>query len=425
MDAAVRHWTTAAENSDPEVPGDTASAIHNLAVLEHLRALDAELTAELAAGTAQPGQPGWASVYRRWGLVLRDDRVWDRLVARIRRAANARLDESLAAGIRSALPTALLTIGAEIVVAAIAADDIGRAERQLAAMRDAQLGDTAREALDAALRAAGAPWADQIGRLCEDAVQIATDARKNGLEQAERILADAAGPLERLDLLLPPEGLTRVRTHDRVALDTLRCLLSFNQTQDLPDASGTSDASGSARDHMRMTEVLTRAERTAASEAIRDRLAENRKILEAASLHLACWICHENPGDSKAAIRIWMHGDVVQEFPAVSWRKQEVTVPRCRSCQFRSWGQGWLAALRCGLYFVVAISIPTMLFAGAGGGYIFLAVVVAFVAFLVDQNAVTSTARKQRDHIDSFPPTVELGRQGWRRGERPLGVGGA
>jgi hypothetical protein len=64
-----------------------------------------------------------------------------------------------------------------------------------------------------------------------------------------------------------------------------------------------------------------------------------------------------------------------------------------------------------------------MLFSGAGGGFIFLAVVVAFVAFLVDATAVTGRAgRKQRDHISSFPPMVELSRQGWRRGERPLEV---
>ncbi|WP_322751706.1 MULTISPECIES: hypothetical protein [unclassified Frankia] len=412
-DATVRHWTTAAQTSDLTVPADAASAVHNIAVLEHVRALDAELAADTA-------QPDWVSVYRRWGLVLSDDRVWDSLVARIRHAANARLDESLAARIRSALPTALLRIGAEIVVAAIAADDIGRAERQLAAMRDAQLGDTARDALDAALRAAGAPWADQIGRLCDDVVQVATDTQKNGLDQAERILADSAGPLERLDLLLPPEEPTRARTHDKVALDTLRCVLCFDQTRDLSD---TADA-GTARDHMRMTKVLTRAERTAASEAIGDRLAENRKILEASSLRFVCWICHENPTDPRTAIKMWMLGDVIREYPNVRWNKRELTVPRCRSCQFRSWGRGWLAALRCALYFVVAISIPTMLFADAGGGYIFLAVVVACVVFLVDLNAVVRPAAQQQwNHIVSFPPVAELYRKGWQRGERPLGVG--
>ncbi len=411
--AAVRHWTTAAQNSDLTVPADAASAVHNLAVLEHVRALDAELAADTA-------QPDWVSVYRRWGLVLSDDRVWDSLVARIRHAANARLDESLAAGIRSALPSALLRIGAEIVVAAITADDIGRAERQLAAMRDAQLGDTARDALDAALRAAGAPWADQIGRLCDDAVQVATDTQKNGLDQAERILADSAGPLERLDLLLPPEEPTRVRTHDKVALDTLRCVLFFDQTRDLSD---TADA-GTARDHMRMTDVLTRAERTAASEAIGDRLAENRKILETSSLRFVCWICQENPTDPTAAIKMWMHGDVVHEYPRIRWRNMQVTVPRCRTCQSRSENQGCLTGLRNILFFVVSISIPTMLFSGAGGGFIFLAIVVAFVTCWVDANTVTARAeRKQRDHIASFPPMAELRSQGWQHGERPLGAG--
>ncbi len=196
-------------------------------------------------------------------------------------------------------------------------------------------------------------------------------------------------------------------------------MLCFDQTRDLSDTAET----GTARDHMRMTDVLTRAERTAASEAIGDRLAENRRILEASSLRFVCWICHENPTDSRAAIRTWMYGDIVREFSNVRWRKREVTMPRCRSCQVRSWGRGWLAALRCALYFVVAISIPAMLFADAGRGYIFLAIVVALVVFLVDLAAVVGfAARKQRNHIASFPPMAELRSQGWQRGDRPLGV---
>ncbi len=412
-DAAVRLWTTAVDGSDQQVPGDAASAVHNLAVLAHLRALDAELAADTA-------QPDWASVYRGWGLALADDRVWDSLVARIRHAANARLDEGLAAGIRSALPTALLTIGAELAVAAIAADDIGRAERQLAAMRAAELGSTTRDALDTALRAAGAPWVDQIGRLCEDSVQVATGTRTTGLEQAERILADSTVPLERLDLLLPAEELTRVRTHDRVALDTLGCLLLFDQTR---DPSASSDLAETSRDHLRMTAAISRAERTAASEAIRARLVENRQTLEAGSLVFACWICQENPIDPRAAIKFWMHGDVVRDYPNVRWRKVEAAVPRCRSCQLRSWSRGWLAVLRCALYFVVAISVPTMLFAGAGGAFVFLAVVVATFALIVDLSAVVGgAARQQRKRVDAFPPIAELRKDGWQRGKRPAGV---
>ncbi|ABW13028.1 hypothetical protein Franean1_3630 [Parafrankia sp. EAN1pec] len=435
-DAALRHWTAAAVSgtgaapgdadtsgdadtpgepaapSEPVAAGDAASAVHNIAVLEHLRALEVEMGAE-------GEQPDWASVYRRWGHVLHDDRVWDSLVARIRRAADARLDVGLAPRIRAALPGALLSIGAEIVVAAIGDGDDDRAERQLTAMRAAQLGDGAREALGTALRAAGEPWADQVGELCEEAVRLATDTRAAGLDQAAHILDHSAGPLARLDRMLAPDDSTRVRTHDKVALDALRCLLLFDQARDTSDASA-------ARDHLRMIEVITRAERAAASEAVRGRLAENREILDKASVRLTCWICHEKPADPGAAITRWMHGDVVRTVRELRWNKVEVTVPRCRSCQRGERDRGWLAALRCALYFVVAISLPTMLFTSAGGGYIFLAVLVAFFALIVDLNVVVGSAgRRQREHIDLFPPIVELREKGWRNGERPLGVGGA
>ncbi|WP_018505989.1 hypothetical protein [Parafrankia discariae] len=433
--AALRHWSAAAvpgdagvagdggdggpaasagpgTSGDPAPPGDPASAVHNLAVLEHLRALEVELG---AAGD----QPDWASVYRRWGVVLHDDRVWDSLAARISRAADARLDVGRAARIRAALPAALLSIGAAVVVAAIGDGDDDRAERQLTALRAAQLGDGAREALGAALRAAGEPWADQLGELGEEDVRLATDDRTAGLDHATHLLDHSVEPLARLDRLLPAEDPTRVRTHDKVALDALRCLLLFDQGRDRSEAAA-------ARDHLRMIEVLGRAERVAASEAVRGRLAENREILDRASIRLTCWICHEQPADPGAAITRWMHGDVVRAVREVRWNKVEVTVPRCRSCKRAETSRGWLAALRCALYFVVAISLPTMLFTGAGGGWIFLAVLIAFLAVFEDLNVVVGFARRrQRKHVDQFPTIVELREKGWQNGERPLGVGGA
>ncbi|OAA19607.1 hypothetical protein UG55_108811 [Frankia sp. EI5c] len=425
--AAARLWATVTGSGEDQVPvADAANAKHNLAVLVHLRALDAELgpdvepvpdaaripDAEPPPGT---GPPDWGYVYRRWGDVLRDDQVWDNLEARIRQTADARLDPGLAASIRAGLPTAVLSIGAELAVAAIAAGEDERAGRQLAAMREAQLGDGA--ALDTALRLAGAPWTDEIDRLCDSARQVAEGARLEGLTQAEHILTESAQPLARLDRLLPAEESARVRTHDKVAVEALTCLLAFDQARERPDPP-TDD---SIRNQLRMSELVGRAERVAASAAVRDRLAENRRILEEAALSLMCWFCRERPGIS-AAMQIWMHGNVVRVLSRVSWSKVQVTVPRCSSCRNQVLGRGWFAALRCALYFVVAISVPTMLFPGSGGGYIFLAVVVAIVAFVADLVVLGKSAEKERKRLDSFPPLAELRDQGWQRGEKPLGL---
>ncbi|MEX5635075.1 hypothetical protein [Parafrankia sp. FMc2] len=417
--SAVRHWTAAAARTDPEASTEAASAVHNLAVLEHLQALDAE-PAAAAAGTSGP-PPDWLSVHRRWENVLADDRVWEALAARIRQAGNARLDESLAADVRAALPTALLAIGAELAVAALTAGDLGRAERQLAAMRAARLGPAADEALGAALRAAGTPWANEITALCDSAIRVAENTSTEGLAQAERILTESAELLERVDVLLPAEEPTRVRAHDKVALETLHCLLAFDRTRGVPRAAGDS----AARDHLTMTELLTRAERTAGSEAIRERLAENRALLESSALHIVCWVCQDRPAEERSGIKVWMHGEVVRTFQGVQWSKGQVTVPRCRTCELREVGGGWRMILRTVLYFLVAISIPAMLFPGAGGGFVALGVLAAVIAFLVDGMAVSwPAARRRRAHIDSFPPLAELRGKGWQRGERPLGVTG-
>ncbi|WP_026311142.1 hypothetical protein [Parafrankia elaeagni] len=415
--SAVRHWSTAAARTDPEASAEAASAVHNLAVLEHLQALDAE---QAATDTSGP-PPDWLSVHRRWENVLDDDRVWEGLAARIRQAGNARLDESLAADVRAALPTALLAIGAELAVAALTAGDLGRAERQLAAMRAARLGPTADEALGAALRTAGTPWANEVTTLCDSAVRIAENTSTDGLAQAERILTESAELLERIDVLLPAEEPTRVRAHDKVALETLHCLLAFDRTRGVPRAAGDN----AARDHLTMTELLTRAERTAGSEAIRERLAENRALLESSALHIVCWVCRDRPAEERSGVRVWMHGEVVRTFQGVQWSKGEITVPRCRTCELRRASGGWRMALRTVLYFLVAISVPSMLFPGAGGGFVALGVLAAVIAFLVDGMAVSwPAARRERARIDSFPPLADLRGKGWQRGERPLGVTG-
>ncbi|ONH61695.1 hypothetical protein CcI49_05770 [Frankia sp. CcI49] len=411
--AAARLWAAMAENSDRQVPApDAANALHNVAVLGHLQALDAELT---------PGSepPDWVLVYRRWGDVLRDHQVWSGLEERIRRAADARLDADLADTIRTGLPAALLSIGAGLAAEAIAAGERDRAERQLTAMRGARLGSDAEETLGAALRTAGAPWADEIDRLCDSAVGVANGTRKEGLAQAERILTESTGTLERLDLLLPADESTRVRTRDRVAVETLTCLLAFDQARDRPEPPTES----SVREQQRMSAATVRAEGVAASETVRERLAENRRILEAATQSFTCWFCEEEPGVS-AAMEIWMHGDITRTYPRVSWRNTKVTVPRCSSCESRTSRRQGAAVLRCALYLLVAISIPTMLFPGSGGGFIALAVFAAFAALLVDVLAAVAPAgRREKARLDSFPVLKDLTARGWNRGEKPLGIG--
>ncbi|CAO5161163.1 conserved hypothetical protein [Frankia sp. AiPs1] len=448
---AVRHWTDLAAAGDAHSEGDIAAAIHNLALLPHLEALDAEAARPRAAPGTAAVEPDWASIYSHWARVVRDERVWVRLAERITRAADARLDRRLANAIRSALPAALLTIGAELVVSALSAGETDRAGRHLTAMRASRLGrvvdpdgtvnadaavaaegggtvaagsaahaDDAETdvALAVALRRAGQPWADQVARLCEEAERLAQAARTSGLDQAERVLTESTGPLGLVDQLLAADDPTRVRVHDQVALAALRCLLIFDGTRsrlDVEDSEGV-------RNHLRMAAALTWAERVAGSPAIRDRLTENATILQDASLYVTCWVCHRNPAVASSASKIWLHRDVVREYSGVRWKKQQVSVPRCKSCEGRETSQGCSLMLRIALYFTVAISIPTILFSG-GGGFIFLAVVAAIVAVGVDASVFGGAAtRRHQAHLRSFPPLVEMRQEGWQFGERPPGV---
>jgi hypothetical protein len=159
--AARKHWQT--------VTGPVA--LHNLAVLAHLMALDLECRA-LAEGRAldrflcRMRDQAWADTWKNWQAALETQDLWDRLSDRIRELNEPQLHQTLAEEFRRALPIALLGINAHLAVS--------WAERRLP--REAQrhrdlLGNSGLDSLDAdeALRRALRPVRQRIKTLCETA----------------------------------------------------------------------------------------------------------------------------------------------------------------------------------------------------------------------------------------------------------------
>ncbi len=449
-DSAATHWSASTGSTGSTgSTDDSGTGAHNLAVLEHLRALDAEL----APGNAQAvGQPDWAQVYRRWADVLRDGRIWDRLAAQIRRTADARLDESLAAGMRSALPGVILSIGAELAATAIRGGDRERARMQLAALRQSRLGN-----VEAALRSASQPMTTRISTLCTAMIQAAVGTPSDGIDHAERLLADSEGILGELDFLLPDDEPVRVHAHDEVALAALRCVLAFDQRR-----AGAALDVGDAKAYQRMAAVVEQARRIAVSASAQDRLAENSRILVTVTTYLAdkirvtsttdlgsktrvtaisadlrskirataattnriCWTCKKEPADPQAPLKVGIHNDVKRQHydggSIVRWRKQMVNVPRCATCRRRDERKSRFRFLRRLLYFVIA-SVVIRLTGGTVAGMLFLGIVLGLVAIGVDVGVVT---QREWMRVKSFPPMANLVKVGWRRGERPGGING-
>ncbi|WP_322770575.1 hypothetical protein [Frankia sp. Cr1] len=341
---------------------------------------------------------------------------------------------------RSALPGVILSIGAELAATAIRGGDRERARMQLAALRQSRLGN-----VEAALRSASQPMTTRISTLCTATIQAVVGTPSDGIDHAERLLADSEGILGELDFLLPDDEPVRVHAHDEVALVALRCVLVFDQRRE-----GAALDVGDMKAYLRMAAVVEQARRIAVSASAQDRLAENSRILvtvttyladkmyatiattdfgrkiraTAATIYRICWTCKKERADSGAPRKVGLHKDVTRvrygSGTTVRWRTQMVNVPCCAICVRRDSRTGRYRFLRRLLYFVIA-SVVIRLTGGTVAGMLFLGVVLGLVAIGADVGVVN---QREWTRVRTFPPLADLVKLGWRRGERPRGIRG-
>jgi hypothetical protein len=103
-----------------------STAVHNLAITSHLKALEAGKSSKSVEGT-------WNRAYRRWRQVLRDERCWEWLEHRVEAIADPQLKVGAVAELRRELPSLLLEIHAELTVSE--AGQPSRAKLHVNAMR--------------------------------------------------------------------------------------------------------------------------------------------------------------------------------------------------------------------------------------------------------------------------------------------------
>jgi hypothetical protein len=111
---AIQIWNI--KESDPS---DGVVAMHNLAVMWHMSALEFEghLANSQADGDIRLKVGAhWNNAYKRWQRLTADDRFWDRLKGRVRQISDVRITSGFVYRIRRSLPEALFKINGELAV---------------------------------------------------------------------------------------------------------------------------------------------------------------------------------------------------------------------------------------------------------------------------------------------------------------------
>jgi hypothetical protein len=304
--------------------GSTAS--HNLAVLDHMMALDLEGAGEarrLDKAERDRRDAAWANALQRWAALCEDGAFRKRLRERIRALEDPRLTERTLEQLLATLPLALLGINARLGAHAAEKGSRGEAERQRRLVERSGFGE---RAAAEALRRAVEPIADRIRTLCKTAEPEA-DAKPASADKLARRVLDQSKPLlAALDLLLPKEHPTRVGSHDEVALRALACQISYG--------NHTKDWDGSEA-------LLNDALPIAHSESARQRIQENLNIVKGNQKFGTCWFCGTAKAEDGCERDVKLHGNVTRTpnyfagTVQVQWQKLTIGVPRCGGCKGR------------------------------------------------------------------------------------------
>lgn len=260
-ETARRHWQTQTQRADL-----APLATHNLAILDHLSALEREqdLSAVTGVEASQWNDLDalWKGAFELWERVIEDADFWQAIEARIRALNDAQLTTALVRPLRETLPVALSAINAKLAYAAAERGDRVGAQRQLGILRGSPFDDQVRQdALGEILN----PLRTRVTTSCEQAKARWTASP----HQANRHIRDLDAQVQPLlaiaDCLLEQNDFARTGLHDLVAETMVEGETAFsNKTNDWQEGCA----------------LLALAATIAVGEPVREKIAKNIKINE-------------------------------------------------------------------------------------------------------------------------------------------------
>ncbi len=324
---ALEQWLKDEKDSVSIVPA------HNLAVLYHVLALDAEqvetdnssLNKHLKAA-----EVCWRRAYCRWRILLEEPRFWDHVAARMDSLADPRLTAEAIEELRRELPRALLAISGRLILRCadrawhLHPDNPLNEYVERATLHRALMGESGfnEATVDRTLRRIAAPARERIKATCE---QIEATARGNPerfADSAQALLDRTRRARRKLDLLLQVGHPSHDAALDEVTELGRKLTVSyFHQTEDWQTCLGL------------LEQLSSLAVNRAAREVIEDDLSDVRYVRDAG----VCFYCGEGNAKASDAVEFSMHlvTDRRQTSSGIEleYERNSVSVPRCKFCR--------------------------------------------------------------------------------------------
>ena len=402
------------------------TAIHNLAVLYHVTALDLEERAArepLNEADRKTRDGCWKQCYPRWKQLLEDETTWQRVRSRISELDDPRLTHDLVSQIRESLEEVILLVSARLAVRAAEKNESAEATRHVGLMKSSGFSS---DLITQALRRCLAPIEQRIRNLCRKAEEASDADPRVGLEQARGLLAAVVPSIRLIDQMLPADDPLREGIHDEVAKRALQSLITYgNKTEEWSGAKAG------------MQQIL---DQLSPSPSMRQRVADNLKTVSDNAQGLVCYYCGKQPAVEADGNSVNMYGDVQTTFSGddsyrVTWRHTTFKIPRCTSCHeghlnSSAYRESYTTLGGCAFVLVIILAIVLgNVFQPGEGGMWALVIATAIVSIglclaLVGygencaETCLPEGVRAEGDY-NEHPTVVSYHAKGWHYGSGP------
>jgi hypothetical protein len=259
VQTALRIWQEI-END----PNHGAIASHNLAVFDHMTAIDCtfcQLTDPTNVDVAIRAGRAWMQSMERWERVATDDTLWEWLENRIRSIDDPRLTTGLVRRMEQGLPQALDKINAEAALRFAESGDIDAARMHIRIMNQSHQGLDDVEAVSEMILN---PLQRRIEQRISHAQKVATNDGKSAVQIAQGLLNECI-PMMPIFELFHGDSHHKTELFDQVAETANRLGAIYQKTTDRNDG---------------LVALLSHAMTCATGADLKSRIHENIRVIE-------------------------------------------------------------------------------------------------------------------------------------------------
>lgn len=316
-------WRSLATKSTREA----VVARHNLAILFHYYAVDAESRRLNGAAGADTGEylkvldGYWRTAFAYWEELVDDDDFWDAFADRVKEADDPRFGRDFVSEFRRQFPISFDNLNADFLVDYARVGRLDDAKRHFVYMSETMRGS---DDVDQTLNAAFKPQIDKLRRLIDHCRE--SKVAEDGMKDIQRALDGSRDLFRVLRFLLPSES--------RMCRDLMNEVAKACHDRLPSYAKKTGDFEGALVVERQLSALASTA---SLKSAIARSLGELEKIVKERREADTCWYCKTYAkGMSKETVK--MYGDLAPDMlqiGRVSYSTNVIHVPVCSECRHR------------------------------------------------------------------------------------------